>query len=70
MQWVIASIPVAAVSRGGRPKVNDGSQMAVLGTSSRLARISFSPFFMMMTAPLDTSLPVPEVVGIAIKGAT
>ena len=70
MQWVIASIPVAAVKRAGRPRVKDGSQMEVMGTKLRLARMSFSPLFMMITAPEETSLPVPDVVGMAIKGAT
>ena len=32
MQCAIASMPVAAVSMGGRPRVSSGSQMAVLGT--------------------------------------
>ena len=32
MQCAMASMPVAAVSLGGRPSVSSGSQMAVLGT--------------------------------------
>ena len=31
MQWVSASIPVAAVRRGGRPSVSSGSQSASFG---------------------------------------
>ena len=31
--------------------------------------MSFLPSFMIITDPLDTSLPVPEVVGIAKRGA-
>jgi hypothetical protein len=34
-----------------------------------LARINFLPSFMIMTEPEETSLPVPEVVGIARRGA-
>ena len=44
--------------------------MAVRGTRLRLIKINFSPFSIMITEPLDTSLPVPEVVGIATSGAT
>ena len=32
MQCAMASMPVAAVSRGGRPQVSSGSQMAALGS--------------------------------------
>jgi len=31
MQWITASMPVAAVSRGGRPRVRSGSQIAIVG---------------------------------------
>ena len=68
MQWVKASIPAPAVRIGGKPIVNSGSQIAALGLKWGLARISFLPSFIMMSAPSDTSLPVPEVVGIAIIG--
>ena len=36
MQCATASMPVAAVSMGGRPKVSSGSQMAALGTMNQL----------------------------------
>ena len=35
MQWAMASMPVAAVSMGGNPKVSSGSQMAALGTMNQ-----------------------------------
>ena len=35
MQWVSASIPVAAVSAGGNPKVSSGSQTATFGNQVR-----------------------------------
>ncbi len=31
MQWAMASMPVAAVRMGGRPRVSSGSRMAALG---------------------------------------
>ena len=34
MQCAMASIPVAAVSAGGRPRVSAGSQIATLGTTN------------------------------------
>ena len=68
IQCVNASMPAPAVRTGGRPKVNSGSQIAAVGLRYSLARISFLPSFIIMTAPRDTSLPVPEVVGIAIIG--
>ena len=36
MQCAIASMPVAAVSSGGRPSVSSGSRIAVLGTRCQL----------------------------------
>ena len=70
MQWAIASIPVAAVSSGGRPSVSSGSHSAPLGTRCQLWKPSFLPSSTMTIAPRATSLPVPAVVGIAISGAT
>ena len=70
MQCAMASMPVAAVRRGGRPSVSSGSQMAALGTSDQLWKPSLRPSSTMMMAPRATSLPVPAVVGTAISGAT
>ena len=36
IQWAMASMPVVAVSAGGKPRVSSGSQMAVLGTMCQL----------------------------------
>ena len=63
MQWAIASMPVAAVSIGGRPSVSSGSQMAVLGTRCQEWKPSLRPSSTMTMAPRATSLPVPAVVG-------
>ena len=68
IQCVKASIPAPAVKIGGKPKVSSGSHIAAVGLRWSLARISFLPSFIMMTAPKETSLPVPEVVGMAIIG--
>ena len=70
MQWVIASMPVAAVRCGGRRRVSSGSQIADCGMSFGPANVALRPSFMMMMMPTDTSLPVPDVVGTAITGAT
>ena len=70
MQWAIASMPVAAVNSGGKPKVNRGSQMADFGIINQECRPTLRPSSKMTMAPLATSLPVPLVVGIAINGAT
>ena len=70
IQCAIASIPVAAVRRGGSPKVNKGSQIADLGIKNQECSPTFLPSSKITIAPLATSLPVPLVVGIAINGAT
>ena len=69
MQCAIASMPVAAVSLGGRPMVSSGSQIAVLGTRCQEWKPSLRWSSTMMIAPRATSLPVPLVVGTAISGA-
>ena len=68
IQWVKASIPAPAVRTGGNPNVSSGSQIAAFGIKCGLAKINFLPSFIMIKDPTDTSLPVPEVVGIAIMG--
>ena len=70
MQWVRASIPVAAVSRGGRPSVSAGSQTARLGIRWGEMKPSLRPSESVTRAARPTSLPVPAVVGTAITGAT
>ena len=68
-QRVKASIPAPAVITEGNPSVRSGSQIAASGIKWALAKISFLPSFIIMTEPEETSLPVPEVVGIARRGA-
>ena len=63
-------MPVAAVRAAGRPSVSSGSQIATLGIIFGLAKVSLRPSFMTITKPIDTSLPVPDVVGMATTGAT
>jgi len=43
MQWEMASMPVAAVSSGGKPSVSSGSQIATFGSRCGLSRPSFRP---------------------------
>ncbi|MNT32781.1 hypothetical protein D3C72_1686790 [compost metagenome] len=68
MQCAMASMPVAAVSRGGRPSVSSGSQMAALGMRNQLWKPSLRWSSTMTMAPRATSLPVPLVVGTAMSG--
>ena len=68
MLWVSASMPVAAVTAGGRPSVSSGSANTALARIcaekiTRLTWVSAS----LMTLLRPTSLPVPEVVGRATK---
>ena len=68
--WVSASMPVPAVTPAGRPRVSSGSmsatQAAMLGVPPTLNLIFRSGS--VMTAQSVTSLPVPAVVGTAIRG--
>jgi len=69
MACVRASIPVAAVRPGGRETVSSGSRIARSGIMKGLLNSSFSPWASSrMTAAMVTSLPVPAVVGMAMKG--
>ena len=43
MQCAIASMPVAAVSSGGRPSVSSGSQMAALGSRCQRMEAELAP---------------------------
>ena len=71
MQCVSASMPVAAVVRGGIVSVNFGSKMATFGIRRGAKMTVFFLVAWMVTTPLrPTSLPVPAVVGMAIIGGT
>ena len=63
---VSASMPVAAVTAGGRPVISTGSSAAIVGTR----RVSAITSFLLVTgseitAATVTSEPVPAVVGTA-----
>ena len=63
-------MPVTAVTRGGKVTVSVGSQSAMSGTISVLPTPYFAErSFSEMTAQIVLSLPVPAVVGTAIRGA-
>ncbi len=70
MQWVTASMPVAAVSQDGMPSVRSGSQIARRGIRCGEMKPSLRPSSRVISAARPTSEPVPAVVGIAITGAT
>ena len=68
MLCVSASMPVAAVTAAGRPKVSSGSANTTLAkilglNTTRFRCVSFS----LTTLERPTSDPVPEVVGSATK---
>ena len=67
MLWLSASIPVNAVSSGGIPAVRAGSTRAKEGMPERSTHLILRPVSV-MTAPLEVSEPVPEVVGISMIG--
>src|SRR6266540_4180451 len=70
MQWVRASSPVAAVSRGGRPAVRAGSRMTSRASSSGWNSTALRRVESSVTTELrPTSLPVPAVVGTQTHGA-
>ena len=70
MSCVSASMPVAAVSAGGRFSVSSGSTTASRGSMDGLRRLAFTRCAGDdSTAFRVTSLPVPAVVGTAMKGA-
>ena len=69
MQCVKASMPVPAVSTGGRPRVSSGSQIATLGSRCGLRTIVLRPVWgSWIRVPRPASLPVPAVVGMAAIG--
>ena len=65
------SIPLAAVISFGQLSVSSGSTRAISGTKLSCLSDLLNPFFPIreITAFFVASLPVPEVVGIAIKGS-
>ena len=70
MACVIASIPVAAATCAGRVRVVSGSRMASRGKSGKSAISSLTLCsWSLMTAAMETSLPVPAVVGMQASGA-
>ena len=70
MPWVSASIPVAAVIGFGNPTIRQASSATAAGWIDDPEMISFLCVdWLVMTAPIVASLPVPEVVGITNKGA-
>ena len=68
MAWTMASMPVAAVTAGGRPSVSMGSSRAISGSSwgDTTPVLVVSPVVTMAMGV--TSDPVPAVVGIWISG--
>ena len=69
MACVMASIPVAAVNLGGKETINVGSRMATSGARKRLPKSNFFDSTESFTiATIETSEPVPAVVGMAING--
>ena len=68
MQWVRASMPVAAVTAGGRPRVSSGSANTARASSRGEKKIFLTWVCSSeMTALRPTSLPVPAVVGMATQ---
>ncbi len=66
----MASIPVAAASAGGSVRVVSGSRIASRGNSGKSAISSLTLCsWSLITAAIDTSLPVPAVVGMHASGA-
>ena len=71
MAWLRASRPVETVTLGGIPTVRAGSTTAMRGTIKSEVRQYFTWVSLSeMTAYLETSDPVPEVVGTATMGRT
>ena len=71
MQWVSASNPVAAVTRGGIDTVSSGSRIAALAIKYGLKMTVLRPVASSVRTPdRPTSLPVPAVVGTLMMGGT
>ena len=70
MAWVSASLPLAAVTSGGRLRVISGSIRAALANQPSWRRLNLAwVSASSRTAFLVTSAPVPAVVGTAIQGS-
>jgi hypothetical protein len=68
MQWVSASMPVAAVTFAGKASVTSGSANTARASSFGEKTIFLTCVFSSeMTALRPTSLPVPAVVGSATQ---
>ena len=71
MACVIASIPVDAAMCGGSVRVLSGSRIASRGNSGKSASSSFTfASWSFTTAAIDTSEPVPAVVGMQASGGS
>ncbi len=71
MAWVRISAPAAAVTSGGALSVLRGSTMPSAGRNRRCDTPAFTFWSTTwVTATAVVSLPVPEVVGTAIRGRT
>src|SRR3954464_175748 len=67
----MASIPVDAAIRGGSVRVLSGSRIARRGNSGKSASSSFTfASWSFTTAAIDTSEPVPAVVGMQARGGS
>ena len=67
---VMASMPVDAAIADGSVRVDSGSRIASRGNSGKSAISSLTLFSWSLTmAPIDTSDPVPAVVGMQASGA-
>ena len=64
----MASMPVAAVTCGGRPSVSSGSRIAQSGSSRGETTPFFSVVGVVTMAIGVTSEPVPAVVGTSSSG--
>ncbi len=69
MAWTMASMPVAAVTCGGRPSVSSGSSTAQSGRSFGATTPFFSVVGVVTIEIGVTSEPVPAVVGTRISGS-
>ncbi|MCY1314633.1 hypothetical protein D9M70_653070 [compost metagenome] len=69
MAWVSASIPVSAVTLGGKLRVSSKSTSAATGMKPAPTQSIFSSLFSsVMMVKRVTSEPVPAVVGMAMIG--
>ena len=67
--WTIASLPVAAVTRAGSPRVRLASSTAQSAINGRELTASFTPPSQVITEIGVASDPVPAVVGTNASGS-